>query len=498
MAGPPGVGKTTTAHLVCQELGYEVIEMNASTTRSKNTLRNEVGTLLGNTTLTQFFKKDGEAKHTHKKQAIIMDEVDGMAGNADRGGMSELIDLIKKTKIPIICMANDKDSPKMRSLKNHVFINNFSKMQVKQLAGAMKSICFREGITIDMPTLNSIIEGTNCDVRQILNNLEMWTQTNKTLTYDGVKKNVKETEKYTKKNPFQFASTFFSQSFHTKPLGDRIDLFFHDYSMTPLFVQDMYPKINTGGDMRKKLEQLAEAADSIADSDVMYETIYRAQNFGLLPNFAIASCIRPGFAMQGFLQERTMFPAWFGKNSAQGKFKRYLGELGHHMRTETSVDKEDLRMTFLPFLRHKLISPLTKAAEGGNGSGDVIDLMDTYHLTRDDWDSINEICQLKGQKELTKDIDTKTKSAFTREYKKSAHVMPYVEEATARAGKKKKSASTSSLPGMDDDVTGLEADDDDDDEDDVSHMKKAGKGAKGKGKKAAGGKKKAPAKKKKK
>ena len=69
-------------------------------------------TLTGNTTMTQFFAKtQGNGAVTNmKKQALVMDEVDGMAGNADRGGMSELIALIKSTKIPIICMANDKDS----------------------------------------------------------------------------------------------------------------------------------------------------------------------------------------------------------------------------------------------------------------------------------------------------------------------------------------------------------------------------------------------------
>ena len=35
LSGPPGVGKTTTAYLVTKELGYDVVEMNASDTRSK-------------------------------------------------------------------------------------------------------------------------------------------------------------------------------------------------------------------------------------------------------------------------------------------------------------------------------------------------------------------------------------------------------------------------------------------------------------------------------
>lgn len=128
--------------------------MNASDTRSKKSLQTEVADLLGNTTLTQYW-----GRKTHKKQALIMDEVDGMAGNNDRGGMSELIALIKKTKIPVICMANDKDSQKMRSLKNHVFINNFSKLRTQQILAAMRTVCFKEGISADAPTLTSIIEG---------------------------------------------------------------------------------------------------------------------------------------------------------------------------------------------------------------------------------------------------------------------------------------------------------------------------------------------------
>ena len=35
LSGSPGVGKTTTAYLVAKELGYDIVEMNASDTRSK-------------------------------------------------------------------------------------------------------------------------------------------------------------------------------------------------------------------------------------------------------------------------------------------------------------------------------------------------------------------------------------------------------------------------------------------------------------------------------
>lgn len=40
----------------------------------------------------------------NKPVCLIMDEVDGMSGTSDRGGLKEVIALIKSTKVPIICL----------------------------------------------------------------------------------------------------------------------------------------------------------------------------------------------------------------------------------------------------------------------------------------------------------------------------------------------------------------------------------------------------------
>lgn len=47
LSGPPGIGKTTTASVVCSEVGLATIEMNASDTRSKRSLQEEVAEALG-------------------------------------------------------------------------------------------------------------------------------------------------------------------------------------------------------------------------------------------------------------------------------------------------------------------------------------------------------------------------------------------------------------------------------------------------------------------
>ena len=119
LSGAPGVGKTTTAHLVCKELGFDFIELNASDARNKKSLEQEVKQLLKNTTLSAYFS--GRKGSVTAKHVVIMDEVDGMAGNEDRGGVAELIQLIKTTKVPIICICNDRSHPKMRSLVNYCF-----------------------------------------------------------------------------------------------------------------------------------------------------------------------------------------------------------------------------------------------------------------------------------------------------------------------------------------------------------------------------------------
>lgn len=48
--------------LVCQELGFDMVEFNASDTRSKKLLQDEVGKLLKNTSLTPYFSRGGNFK----------------------------------------------------------------------------------------------------------------------------------------------------------------------------------------------------------------------------------------------------------------------------------------------------------------------------------------------------------------------------------------------------------------------------------------------------
>ena len=94
LSGPPGIGKTTTATLVCKELGLSYVELNASSTRSKNSLQESISELLTNYTLAGGTERDKAGRHV-----LIMDEVDGMAGNEDRGGVQVTYILKEITKV---------------------------------------------------------------------------------------------------------------------------------------------------------------------------------------------------------------------------------------------------------------------------------------------------------------------------------------------------------------------------------------------------------------
>lgn len=137
ISGPPGIGKTSAARIVCASLGFEVLEQNASDTRSKSILEQSIKELSTNTSLDYYsvagIKKsaqitDNEAKTVgglgSKKSVIIMDEVDGL-GAGDRGGIGALVKIIKESKTPIICICNDREDRKLMTLLNNCYSLKF-------------------------------------------------------------------------------------------------------------------------------------------------------------------------------------------------------------------------------------------------------------------------------------------------------------------------------------------------------------------------------------
>ncbi|XP_076868692.1 replication factor C subunit 1 [Brachyhypopomus gauderio] len=426
LSGPPGVGKTTTAALVCEELGYSYVEMNASCTRSKNSLKEVIAESLNNTSIKNFYS--GASQTVSDKHVLIMDEVDGMAGNEDRGGIQEMIGLIKQSKIPIICMCNDRNHQKIRSLANYCFDLRFQRPRVEQIKSAMMSIAFKEGLKVPPPALNEIILASNQDIRQVLHNLSMWTAKDKVMTYDQAKKDANNARKDMKMGPFDVCRKVFTSGEETAhmTLIDKSDLFFHDYSLAPLFVQENYIHVRpaaAGGNLKNHLVLLSKTADSICDGDLVDRQIRSKQIWSLLPTQAIYASVLPGELMRGYMSQFPTFPSWLGKHSSTSKHRRIVQELASHMGLKTWCSKDAVNLDYLPYLRSALLVPLQ--SHGTEGANRAVKLMDDYDIIKEDFDSIMEVSSWGGQPDPYSKLDSKVKSAFTRAYNKESHMTPY-------------------------------------------------------------------------
>ncbi|XP_058119113.1 replication factor C subunit 1 [Anopheles ziemanni] len=446
LSGPPGVGKTTTATLVCRELGFDTVEFNASDTRSKRLLKEEVSELLNTKSLAGYF--GGKSDKVSSKHVLLMDEVDGMAGNEDRGGMQELIALIKDSHIPVICMCNDRNHPKIRSLVNYCFDLRFNRPRVEQIKGAMMSVCFKEGLKLSPGVLEEIITGTGGDVRQTLNHLALYSAGKSmaaSMSVDSAKKQADSSKKDIKIGPWDVIRKVFSAEDHkTMTLNDKADLFFHDYNIAPLFVQENYLKVQPKAPRTEWLDRIALTADSLSRGDMVDRRIRSNMAWTLLPVQAMYSSVMPGEFMEGHFTGQINFPGWLGKNSKSTKRKRLAQEIHDHTRVATSGSRLAIRLDYAPHLLRSIVQPLQR--RGAEGVNDSLEVIKEYRLLREDIDSLVELSTWPKNKSPMDSVDGKVKAALTRAYNKV--IAPYSYSAMATVKKKTHDAGQDEMDGL--------------------------------------------------
>ncbi|KAF9530949.1 purine nucleotide binding protein [Crepidotus variabilis] len=443
LTGPPGIGKTSSAHLCAKLEGFTPIEVNASDARSKKLVEN--GMNINNTSL------DGYIKGAHvtnsvgveitDRTCLIMDEVDGMSAG-DRGGVGALNALIKKSKIPIICIANDRQAQKLKPLMNTTFNMPFQKPQAQAIRSRIMTIAYKEKLKLPANVVDQLITGAQSDIRQVLNMLSTWKLSSDSMDFDEGKNLAKMNEKHSILSPFDITNKIlgpyvFAQN-SRETLGDKMEYYFQDHSFMPLFIQENYLKAqpsrvkNLDGPEKvlKELQLMDQAASSISDADLVDALIHGPeQHWSLMPFHAVVSTVKPASCLYGFSTSYAgpngvSFPQWLGQNSKQNKLSRQLGEIQIRMRLKVSGDKTEIRQSYLPALFPHLVQPLMDA--GVSAVEDVMERMDDYYISKEDWDTLIELGVDERKDDLVmKKISTATKTALTRKYNSSEHPIPF-------------------------------------------------------------------------
>jgi len=172
--GPPGVGKTVCVDSLANDLNMELVEKNASDYRTEEAvqrfagLASQYGTLFG------------------RKRLILFDELDGITGTEDRGGLRAITNIVRTAMCPIVLIANNAYDPRFSALRNYCLLIEFRKPPIVEVVKHLKRICVREGIEAEESALRFIAQRSEGDVRSAVNDLQALGQGKKRLTYEDV------------------------------------------------------------------------------------------------------------------------------------------------------------------------------------------------------------------------------------------------------------------------------------------------------------------------
>jgi replication factor C large subunit len=172
--GSPGVGKTVTVEALANDLHLELVEKNASDYRTEDAVKRFAGLA------SQFGSIFGG------RRVVLLDELDGLTGSADRGGVKAITDVVKAAQCPVILISNSAYDPKFTSLRVYCLLFEFKKPAASEVAKRLKIISEAEGIQADENALKFIAQRSDGDVRSAVNDLQALAQGKKKLAYEDV------------------------------------------------------------------------------------------------------------------------------------------------------------------------------------------------------------------------------------------------------------------------------------------------------------------------
>ena len=257
LVGPPGIGKTTLALIIAKEFS-ESIELNASDKRSQDVIKSTIGE-----------SSSSRSLFGDEYKLIILDEVDGIHGTNDRGGVKAIGEIIKNSHHPMILIANDFYSKRLQSIKPKCQVIKMKKSRWNSISALLRKIAQNEGVEVEPAALKEIAVKSQGDVRSAINTLQALADKDKVLDVNDVEDmKIKDT----RSDIFNAISGVLKSK---TPAHVKEALWVEeDPTLVMEYIAENIPR------EYKKKDEIKKAYDYISKADINFGRAQRSRNYG--------------------------------------------------------------------------------------------------------------------------------------------------------------------------------------------------------------------------
>ena len=328
--GPSGTGKTSSVYAIANDLGYEVIEVNASEFRNAEQINLKVGNAVKQRSLFATGK------------IILVDEIDGLSGHQDRGGIQAITKLIEESTFPVILTATNPFDNKFSTLRGKSSMMEFAQLDYNSIFRILKKICDNENIKYEDAVLKSLARRSGGDARAAINDLQTLAQEKKELTKESI-------EELADRNRTENIMSALNRIFKTTDLKIAISAFDNvneDLDQQLLWIDENLPKEYTDP------VELAKAYEMLSKADVFNRRIRRWQHYRFL--VYINALITAGIASAKQEKNKNLVQYkptgrilklwWAGQKAAKKK------AIAEKIAEKTHSSKKDIIKSTMPYL----------------------------------------------------------------------------------------------------------------------------------------------------
>jgi replication factor C large subunit len=256
--GSPGVGKTSAAHALAADRGWETVELNASDQRTGDIVEAVAGEAARSGTL---------GGGSGGRKLVILDEADNLHGTVDRGGTKAISTLVSEADQPVVLIANEFYEMS-RGLRNACRDIEFRDVSARSILPVLRDICRREEIAFESAALEAIAEQSDGDLRSAINDLQALAERTEELT----EADVVTGERDRTEGIFPFLDAVLQEADAQAALERSYDV---DETPDDLidWIEDNVPKDYEG-------RELARAYDRLATGDRWLGRVRATQDYG--------------------------------------------------------------------------------------------------------------------------------------------------------------------------------------------------------------------------